>query len=338
MKALVLLSGGLDSILATRLMLKQNIEVEALHFTTIFCQCTSAKGDCHSAASALSGLNVPVKVINNTADFLAVMKNPKHGYGSNMNPCIDCRINMFRSAKRYMQETGAAFIVTGEVLGQRPMSQHKRAMQIIEKESGLEGLVLRPLSAGLLEPSIPEKEGWVDRSKLLAIKGRSRKPQISMAELFEIKDYPCPAGGCLLTDPGFSARVKDLMAHHPAPAAQDFLLLKAGRHFRLDKNTKAVIGRDEQDNKIIELRKQPGDVLMEARECVGPITLLRGDASPDNIKLAAAITARYADVPDKEKEIELAVRHISAEKEAAEITRVIPLKPQETDRYLVRAD
>ena len=312
--------------------------MEALHFTTIFCQCTSAKGDCHSAASAMSGLNVPVKVINNTTDFLAVLKNPKHGYGSNMNPCIDCRINMFKSAKRYMQETGAAFIVTGEVLGQRPMSQHMRALQIIEKESGLEGLILRPLSAGLLKPSIPEKAGWVDRTKLLAIKGRSRKAQISMAELFEIKDYPCPAGGCLLTDPGFSTRVKDLLEHHPEPAAQDFLLLKSGRHFRLDRNTKAVIGRDEQDNKIIELRKQPGDVLMEAKEYVGPITLLRGDTSADNTKLAAAITARYADVPDREADVEISVRRISDEGEKTEIIRTIPLKPQESDRYLIKSN
>ena len=227
MKAVMLLSGGLDSLLAARVLLDQGIELEALNFVTAFCNCTPKSRCCSSAASAVQQLGISLKVINSTQDFLKVVRNPAHGYGSNLNPCIDCRILMFRKAADYMRETGASFIVTGEVLGERPMSQRREAMNLIEKEAGLEGLIVRPLSAELLDPSMPEKEGWIDRKKLLAIRGRSRKPQIALAASYGLKDYPCPAGGCLLTDPIFAARMRDLMQHKPAFTVPDVSFSKS---------------------------------------------------------------------------------------------------------------
>src|SRR3990170_2260758 len=211
MKAISLLSGGLDSTLAARVLLDQGIELEALNFLTVFCTCTNRGETCLASQKAVQGLGIPLKVFNVSNEYLGVVKHPKHGYGSNINPCIDCRVFMLKKAKQYMEETGASFIVTGEVLGQRPMSQRKDAMRLIEKEADLKGLVLRPLSAKFLPVTIPEKEGWVDREKLLNIQGRSRKPQMKLADDLGIRDYPCPAGGCLLTDPSFAKRMKDLI-------------------------------------------------------------------------------------------------------------------------------
>ncbi|NQT21487.1 MAG: hypothetical protein HQ592_17410, partial [Planctomycetes bacterium] len=215
MRAVALLSGGLDSVLAVRVILDQGIDVEALNYVTVFCTCTPKNSSCSAASTAAAHLGVGLKTINTSRELLGAVKNPRHGYGRNLNPCLDCRILMFLKAKEYMQEIGASFLITGEVLGERPMSQRRDAMAIIERESGLDGLIVRPLCAKALEPSIPEKEGWVDRSKLLGITGRSRKPQIALAESYGINDYPCPAGGCLLTDAGFAARLRALMQHNP---------------------------------------------------------------------------------------------------------------------------
>ncbi|OHB94030.1 MAG: hypothetical protein A2Z58_02365, partial [Planctomycetes bacterium RIFCSPHIGHO2_12_42_15] len=232
-KALALLSGGLDSTLAIRVIQQQGIEVIALNFVTVFCRCTS-HGSCKLEAVKVSEkFGIPIKVINTTERFLELVKKPKFGYGKNMNPCIDCRINIFRIAGEYMREIGADFIITGEVLGQRPMSQRKEAMKIIDKEANLTGLVLRPLCAKHMEPTIPEKLGIVDREQLLQIRGRSRKNQIQLADVFQIKDYPCSAGGCLLTDPEFAHRMRDLVNTCDANV-NDVNLLKVGRHFRLD--------------------------------------------------------------------------------------------------------
>ncbi len=203
-KAVSLISGGLDSGLATRLMLELGVELVALNFRSPFCLCNK-RGGCSFEAKNLSDrLGIGLKVVSVFDEFVEIVKNPPHGYGSNLNPCIDCRILMFKTAKKFMQEIGASFIVTGEVLGQRPMSQKSPTLRLIEKESGLEGLILRPLSAKLLPETIPEKNGWVNREKLLSISGRGRKEQISLVKEFEMGDYPCPSGGCLLTDPCFS--------------------------------------------------------------------------------------------------------------------------------------
>jgi hypothetical protein len=297
-RAIALLSGGLDSTLAVRLMLDQGIEVQALNFVTPFCTC-NRKGRCEARRVA-DQFGIPIRVTALTDQFFPLVRNPKYGYGSGMNPCLDCRILMFSRARENLEETGADFVFTGEVLGQRPMSQHLRAMRIIDRESGLEGRVLRPLSAKLLPPTIPERQGIVRREALLGIRGRSRREQMALAKERGIADYPCPAGGCRLTDPGFARRMRDLVTHTLDFDLNEVELLKVGRHFRLSPAAKAVVGRDEEENRRIRLLAKPGDYLFEVQTWGSPLTLLRGEVDGDRICLAAAITARYSDAPGPE--------------------------------------
>ena len=293
-KALALLSGGLDSTLAIRVIQEQGIEVHALNFMTPFCNCTSKSDGCkNEAARVANELNIPIKIMNKGKDYLEVVKNPKYGYGKHMNPCVDCRIFMHKLAKQYMEEIGASFIITGEVLGQRPMSQRRDTMNIIDRESGLKGLILRPLSAKLFPPTLPEEEGIVDREKLLTISGRSRKPQMQLADDFKIKGYHCPAGGCLLADAGFARRIKDVFDHSDEINMLDIYLLKIGRHFRLDENTKLIVGRLESEN--IKLDAHTGERYTHIRShgIPGPVGLLVGDNSDKNIEIAMRIVTRY---------------------------------------------
>jgi tRNA U34 2-thiouridine synthase MnmA/TrmU len=300
MKAIAMLSGGLDSMLAAKILLEQGIELEALNFLTVFCTCTNRGESCLASQKAVDTLGIPLKVFNVSEEYLEVVKHPKHGYGSNMNPCIDCRIFMLKKAKAYMEASAASFIVTGEVLGERPMSQRRDSLRLIEKEAGLEGLILRPLSAKLLPASIPEREGWVDREKLLGLEGRSRKPQIELAERFGISDYPCPAGGCLLTDPGFSRRMKDLMLYDPDFFLNDVHLLKVGRHFRLSPETKLVVGRNKEENQKIQTFALEEDILFKLSGFPGPLSLLRGKPNGLETEKAASITVRYSKAKDSE--------------------------------------
>lgn len=297
-KAIGLLSGGLDSTLAVKLMLNQGIEVIAVNFITPFCTCTK-KGCRHEASRIAEKFGVPIKIIPATDGYIRMIKNPKHGYGKNMNPCIDCRIFMLKKAKEYMKKTGASFIFTGEVLGQRPMSQMGRTLKLIEKEAGLEGLILRPLSAQFFEPTIPEKKGLVDRGELFSIKGRSRKPQMKLAETFSIKDYPCPAGGCRLTDPRFARRIKESFEHNE-DSINDIVLLKYGRHFRFLSGAKVVVGRNEKENSIIGGLAKENDLLFEVMEYGSPTTLLRNSEQEDDIKTAASLCAGYSDGKNEE--------------------------------------
>ena len=292
-KAIGLLSGGLDSTLAVRMMLEQGIEVIALNFTSPFCTCTS-KGCKHEATRVAQEFDVQIKIISHADEFMKVVRNPKHGYGKNMNPCIDCRILMMRKAKEYMEEIGATFIFTGEVLGQRPMSQRMVVMKLIEKEAGLEGLVLRPLSAKHFKATVPEKNGLVEREKLLNVSGRSRKPQMELADKYDIKDYHCPAGGCLLTSKEFSNKVRDLLEHKKNVVSKDLSLLRVGRHFRYGRN-KIIVGRNENENKVLLSLKQKTDYVFEVPDCGSPITLLQGDKNRNAIETAASLTARYSD-------------------------------------------
>jgi tRNA U34 2-thiouridine synthase MnmA/TrmU len=298
MKAIALLSGGLDSTLAAKIVMEQGIELEALNFLTVFCTCTNRGETCLASQKAVNALGIPLKVFNVSDEYLNVVKHPKHGYGSNMNPCIDCRIFMLKKAKVYMEEAGASFIVTGEVLGQRPMSQRRDAMRLIEKEAGLEGYILRPLSAKFLPVTIPEKEGWINRETLPEFQGRSRKPQIKLADHYGIRDYPCPAGGCLLTDPQFANRMKDLMLYSPNFSLNDIHLLKIGRHFRLSPHLKLVVGRNEEDNKKIQTFVQKEDILLKVLHHPGPLSLLRGEPNGIEIEKAASITVRYGKAKD----------------------------------------
>jgi tRNA U34 2-thiouridine synthase MnmA/TrmU len=291
-RAIALLSGGLDSQLAARVIQEQAIDVLAVTFVAPFHQ-DPLPGQKLSAETAAANLGVPLTILRPREAFLEILKHPKHGYGKNMNPCVDCHAFMFRQAGGLMREVGASFLATGEVLGQRPMSQMRHSLRVVEKESGIEGYLLRPLSAKLLPPTIPEQQGWVDREKLLDIEGRSRKRQMELARAYGLKDYPSPAGGCLATDPEFAHRVKDLFAHGD-PTLNDLDLLKHGRHFRLDACTKAVVGRCREDNEFIQGLALPSDWLLELRDMPGPLTLLRGDPSAANVRVAAGLTARYS--------------------------------------------
>jgi len=329
MKAIALLSGGIDSTLAARLVLDQGIELEALNFMTVFCTCTNRGATCLASQKAVETLGIPLRVFNVSEEYLNVVRNPKHGYGSNMNPCIDCRIFMLKKAKAYMEESGASFIVTGEVLGQRPMSQRRDAMRLIEKEAGLEGLILRPLSAQFLPVTLPEREGWIDREKLLNIQGRSRKPQMKLAEQFNIRDYPCPAGGCLLTDPGFARRIRDLMDHQYDFSLNDVHLLKFGRHFRLSPKVKLVVGRNEEENQKIETFSQAGDVLLKTVRYPGPVSLLRGEADETERGRAASITARYSKAKGMEK---MEIHYQKVEREEEKSIFVSPLSEAEIQK------
>ena len=332
-KALALLSGGLDSTLAIRVIQNQGIEVIALNFVTVFCRCTS-HGSCKLEAVKVSEkFGIPIKVINTTERFLELVKKPKFGYGKNMNPCIDCRINIFRIAGEYMREIGADFIITGEVLGQRPMSQRKEAMRIIDKEANLTGLVLRPLCAKHMEPTIPEKLGLVDREQLLQIRGRSRKNQIQLADVFQIKDYPCSAGGCLLTDPEFAHRMRDLVNTCDANV-NDVNLLKAGRHFRLDQQTKVIVGRNEEDNTRLDSLSKEGDCLLTLVDMPGPLTLLRGKITEENIQIAARITARYgkSQVLPSAKVSVKQVGNNATER----IIEITPMSQEEADKLILK--
>ena len=298
MKALGLLSGGLDSILAIKTILDQGIEVIPINFTSPFCQCSGKKGCGHEAKKVADNFKLDLKIVNINQEYLEMLKKPKHGYGKNMNPCIDCRILMLKTAKKQMKELGASFVFTGEVLGQRPMSQHRRALETIERESDLEGLILRPLSAKLMPPTIPEEKGWVNRENLLKIHGRSRKQQIDMAAACGINEYPCPAGGCLLTDKSFSNKIRDLIENGEL-TFKEIILLKLGRHFRINSKLKVVIGRDEEEsNRIINLI-QPDDLLLEPLDISGPSAIMRGKYNNEDIAYASRIVARYCNNLDK---------------------------------------
>jgi len=293
-KALALLSGGLDSTLAVKVMLEQGIAVEALNFTSPFCTCTSKNAGCKSEAVRVAQeFNIPIKVMNKGVEYLEIVRKPKHGYGKGMNPCIDCRIFLLRRAKEYLLESGADFVITGEVLGQRPMSQRRDTLRVIERESGLEGLLLRPLSAQYFEPTIPEREGWVDRGRLLAIRGRSRKEQMELARELDVTNYPCPAGGCLLTEVSFVSKVKDVFDHSDELALRDFRLLKLGRHFRVGPRTKVLIGRNEAENDVLKNAMQPGESAIRWIEGGSPAGVVLGLQESHLVELAAKILLRY---------------------------------------------
>jgi len=291
-KALVLLSGGLDSMLAARLILEQDVEVEAVNVVTPF-----SISDEQSVRKLVEELGIRVHRVFLGQDYLDIVAHPPSGYGSMMNPCIDCRIHVFRKAKELAAKIGADFLVTGEVLDERPFSQRKEAMLLIERKAGLEGRVLRPLSAKLMPESEPEKKGWVDREKLLAIKGRRRQPQIELARRLDIRDYPTPSGGCLLTDPQFAKRLREHLEHERKLTMDDAVLLRLGRHFRVD-SAKVIVGRNMKENeKLLEIAKSREVPYLNVISYKGPITLYKGEEKADLIEEAAAITVRYSDAP-----------------------------------------
>ena len=281
-RALVLLSGGLDSAIAIRLMLDQGVGVTTLHFVSAFSPGTGKGGSLRARAVA-DELGVELIVRDATPDMLEFVANPRFGRGRNMNPCIDCRAYQLGVAKSMLEETGASYVVTGEVLGQRPMSQHRGAMKRIEEAAGLEGLVLRPLTAHNLDPTAPEEKGWVERERLLGISGRSRAEQNKLARMWGLKEHGTPAGGCLLTDRLFAWKLQDLLNYGDGLAANDVHLLKLGRHFRLGPGTRAVVGRNERENAKIVSYRAPGDWMLVAAAGSSPETLLRGETTPEHL-------------------------------------------------------
>jgi tRNA-specific 2-thiouridylase len=291
-KAVSLLSGGLDSILATELIRRQGIEVYAFNVKTLFS--ILRKGVVNEAEQAAVQLHVPLQVLCVEDDYLRMLRKPKHGYGKNLNPCVDCKIFILKKAKKFAEEISADFLFTGEVLGERPMSQHYPALRLIEEETGLKGKLLRPLSAKLLPETVAEKKGLVDRTKLLSIQGRSRKPQFQLAKEFGIAAFPSPAGGCLLTCEEYSKKLRDLFENKRRVSAADVALLRVGRHFRIGKN-KIIVGRNETENKLLAAQKRSSEYYFEPPEIVGPVAILQGPKTRKAVETAAKLTAFYSD-------------------------------------------
>lgn len=286
-RALGLTSGGLDSILSALVLREQGIDVTWVSFTTPFFSS-------HAAQKAADRYKIPLMVVDITEIYIEMLKNPPAGYGKNMNPCMDCHVLMFAEAGRIMVQEGFDFLFSGEVAGQRPFSQNKRSLRYVEKHSGFDGSILRPLSAGVLPVTEAERQNLVDRNRLGSISGRSRKKQIEMAKQFNVVDYPAPAGGCRLTDSAFSARLRDLFDLVPDFGKRDLYLLHHGRHFRLDPGTRIVVGRSEADNGMIETLYVPEtDTFMRMVDLPGPLVLIPRAVSPDMVERAAAICASY---------------------------------------------
>ena len=295
-KAIGLFSGGLDSVLATKLIIDQGIAVTVLGFNSPF---LSVKNKSIIQASA-EQLGVCFHIIDLKEDYLKIIKTPKYGYGSAINPCLDCRVFMLKKARIFMEQSGAHFIFTGEVLGQRPMSQHRRSLELTAMASGLMDLLLRPLSAKLLPITKPERERWVDRKKLLSISGRSRKKQLELAKKYRIATYSAPAGGCLLTEKKYAERLKDFWNYKKEINVREALLLKIGRYFTF-KKYRIIVGRNQEENKKLLNLKSPNDYFFTCRDFSSPITLLIGDKTKENIQKAACLTARYSDASVGEK-------------------------------------
>ncbi|MEM5826349.1 MAG: tRNA 4-thiouridine(8) synthase ThiI [Candidatus Aenigmatarchaeota archaeon] len=320
--ALGIVSGGLDSLLATLLIIKQGIDVKWVHFISPFFDNSEI---CKKFAKRFG---IELKVIPLGKKYIKMVINPKYGYGKAMNPCIDCHIMMFKEAKKYAKKIKADFIFTGEVLDERPFSQSRKALKIIEKEAGLEGKIVRPLSAKLLPISEAELKGLIDREKLLGIRGRKRNMQIKLVEEFGIKDYPHPAGGCVLTEKEFSAKLEDLLRFKGKNVNEDDIkLLKIGRHFRFEK-WKIIVGRNKEENEILKRIK---GIKLYVPNYGSPITLLESRASKEAIIKAAEITARYSDAKN-EKNVLVKYKIGKIEKEII----VEPMKQDEIERLRIK--
>jgi tRNA U34 2-thiouridine synthase MnmA/TrmU len=301
-KAIALYSGGLDSSLAVLVMKRLGVDVMPVMFVTDFGCSISRRSGYKSLFPSPEKIGISVEKHYLGEEFLELVKNPKFGLGSNMNPCIDCKALMLKEAKKLMDERGADFLITGEVLGQRPMSQRRDAFGQIEKEAGVRGLVVRPLCQKLLKPAIAEETGLIDREKLYGFSGRSRKPQMSLATELGLTEYPQPAGGCLLTDPTFSYRLRELLGRNPSPAMTEIRLLRLGRHFRAKDGYKIIVGRDEQDNDALEKIASPEDNILTVEGGYGtPIVLAEAGISKEGLELAARLCVRYSAARDLPK-------------------------------------
>lgn len=335
-KAVALISGGLDSLLAARLMLEQGIHVEGINFYTGFCveghthairKKDKKKPKRNNALWSAEQLGIKLHILDIIDEYKDVVINPKHGYGANMNPCLDCKIFMVGKAKQWMEENGFDFIITGEVVGQRPMSQRKDLLPVVVRESGADDLLLRPLCAQNLEPTLPEREGWVDRNKLLDFHGRNRKPQMALAKEFGFEDYASPAGGCcFLTDKSYSSKLVDLWQARDKKEYEldDIMLLKVGRHIRPAPHYKLIVSREDGENKFLNgYRKQFSTIEIKSHN--GPLTLVDGVLSDEDAIQAARIAARFSQGREDES-VTVKVTRLNGEESMLD---VLPMPPSE---------
>ena len=324
-RALAMLSGGLDSILAAKLIKDQGIEVIGITYKSYFF-------DEENARRMVKQIDIPLEVVDFSEEHFELVKNPKHGYGKNMNPCIDCHAMMMRYSGELLKKFEADFIITGEVINQRPMSQNAGALNTVKKESGFSDKILRPLCAKLLPPTEMEESGMVDREKLMNINGRSRKVQMELAEKWNIKDYPSPAGGCKLTEPGYSKRLRDLLDNNDEVTPRDMELLRYGRRFRISRNTVIISARTKDEGDLIKPILNSNDTGFIVDKYTGSMVVLVGEATEEGIKLAAAIAARYSKGKDEEK---VTVRYGKISKPYNGLVEVTPITDKELEQYMI---
>ena len=335
-KAVALISGGLDSLLAARLMLEQGIHVEGINFYTGFCveghthairKKDKKKPKRNNALWSAEQLGIKLHIVDIIEEYKNIVINPKHGYGANLNPCLDCKIFMVGKARQWMEENGFDFIITGEVIGQRPMSQRKDLLPVVVRESGADDRLLRPLCAKNLAPTLPEREGWVDRDRLLDFHGRNRKPQMALAKQFGFEDYASPAGGCcFLTDVSYAKKLADLWQaqHEKKYELDDIMLLKVGRHIRPKPNYKLIVSREEGENKFLSgYRKNFTHI--ETTSCGGPLTLIDGDVTEEDIETASRIVARFSQGKNEDS-VTVKITHINGDEKTV---NVLPMPSSE---------
>ena len=335
-KAVALISGGLDSLLAARLMLDQGIHVEGINFYTGFC----VEGHTHAirkkdrkkpkrnnALWSAEQLGIKLHIIDIIEEYKDIVINPKHGYGANLNPCLDCKIFMVGKAKQWMEQHGFDFIITGEVIGQRPMSQRKDLLPVVVRESGADDRLLRPLCAKNLAPTLPERDGWVERDRLLDFHGRTRTPQMALAKQFGFEDYASPAGGCcFLTDENYAKKLADLWQaqHEKTYELDDIMLLKVGRHIRPKPNYKLIVSREEGENRFLSGYRK-NFIHIETQSCGGPLTLIDGDVTEEDLETASRIVARFSQGKNEDSVTVKITRLDGAEQTIS----VLPMPPSE---------
>ena len=335
-KAVALISGGLDSLLAARVVMDQGVHVEGINFYTGFCveghthairKQDRAKPKRNNALWVAEQLGIKLHIVDIIEEYKDVVINPKHGYGANLNPCLDCKIFMVGKARQWMEENGFDFIITGEVIGQRPMSQRKDLLPVVVRESGADDRLLRPLCAKNLAPTLPEREGWVDRDMLLDFHGRNRKPQMALAKQFGFEDYASPAGGCcFLTDVSYAKKLADLWQaqHEKKYELDDIMLLKVGRHIRPKPNYKLIVSREEGENKFLSgYRKNFTHI--ETTSCGGPVTLIDGDVTEEDIETASRIVARFSQGKNEDS-VTVKITRINGDEKTVS---VLPMPPSE---------
>jgi tRNA-specific 2-thiouridylase len=335
-KAVALISGGLDSLLAARLILEQGIHVEGINFYTGFCveghthairKKDKKKPKRNNALWSAEQLGIKLHIVDIIEEYKDIVTNPKHGYGANLNPGLDCKIFMVSKARQWMEDNGFDFIITGEVIGQRPMSQRKDLLPVVVRESGADDRLLRPLCAKNLAPTLPEREGWVDRDKLLGFHGRNRKPQMALAKQFGFEDYASPAGGCcFLTDVSYAKKLADLWQaqHEKKYELDDIMLLKVGRHIRPKPNYKLIVSREEGENKFLSgYRKNFTHI--ETTSCGGPLTLIDGDVTEEDIETASRIVARFSQGKNEDS-VTVKITRINGDEKTVS---VLPMPPSE---------